>query len=154
MLDQNLTSCSKSFANSALLDSYLKPTYETTADHHTPVSPDMIMVLLHCGTTCCPTTTSHSHSSFLSYFSKSSLLFDSVLRILVHINEKGAEYMVMINKTSSKPYYEQLILSIKEDILHGVLRPSDQIPSVREMAKRLLMNPNTVSKAYNKISRK
>ena len=56
--------------------------------------------------------------------------------------------MVMINKTSSKPYYEQLILSIKEDILHGVLRPGDQIPSVREMAKRLLMNPNTVSKAY------
>lgn len=56
--------------------------------------------------------------------------------------------MVMINKTSSKPYYEQLILSIKEDILQGVLRPGDQIPSVREMAKRLLMNPNTVSKAY------
>lgn len=39
-------------------------------------------------------------------------------------------------------------MSIKEDILHGVLRPGDQIPSVREMAKRLLMNPNTVSKAY------
>ena len=32
--------------------------------------------------------------------------------------------------------------------MHGVLRPGDQIPSVREMAKRLLMNPNTVSKAY------
>ena len=46
--------------------------------------------------------------------------------------------MVMINKTSSKPYYEQLILSIKEDILHGVLRPGDQIPSVREMAKTLV----------------
>lgn len=56
--------------------------------------------------------------------------------------------MVTINKTSSKPYYEQLILSIKEDILHGVLQAGDQIPSVREMAKNLLMNPNTVSKAY------
>ena len=43
--------------------------------------------------------------------------------------------MVMINKTSSKPYYEQLILSIKEDILHGVLRPGDQIPSVRDESK-------------------
>ena len=60
--------------------------------------------------------------------------------------------MVMINKTSSKPYYEQLILSIKEDILHGVLRPGDQIPSVREMAKRLLMNPNTV-KALDSVPR-
>jgi GntR family transcriptional regulator len=56
--------------------------------------------------------------------------------------------MVTINKTSSKPYYEQLILSIKEDILHGILQPGDRIPSVREMAKQLLMNPNTVSKAY------
>ncbi|MGX7195544.1 GntR family transcriptional regulator [Enterococcus olivae] len=56
--------------------------------------------------------------------------------------------MVTINKTSSRPYYEQLVLSIKEDILHGLLEPGDRIPSVREMAKQLLMNPNTVSKAY------
>ncbi|WP_429972447.1 GntR family transcriptional regulator [Enterococcus sp. AZ040] len=56
--------------------------------------------------------------------------------------------MVRINKASSKPYYEQLVLSIKEDILNGVLIAGDQVPSVREMAKRLLMNPNTVSKAY------
>lgn len=56
--------------------------------------------------------------------------------------------MVRINKASSKPYYEQLVLSIKEDILNGVLVAGDQVPSVREMAKRLLMNPNTVSKAY------
>ncbi|WP_288307763.1 GntR family transcriptional regulator [uncultured Enterococcus sp.] len=56
--------------------------------------------------------------------------------------------MVRINKASSKPYYEQLVLSIKEDILNGVLTVGDQVPSVREMAKHLLMNPNTVSKAY------
>lgn len=56
--------------------------------------------------------------------------------------------MVRINKASNKPYYEQLVLSIKEDILNGVLIAGDQVPSVREMAKRLLMNPNTVSKAY------
>lgn len=56
--------------------------------------------------------------------------------------------MVRINKASKEPYYEQLVLSIKEDILNGVLTAGDQVPSVREMAKRLLMNPNTVSKAY------
>ncbi len=56
--------------------------------------------------------------------------------------------MVIIDKTSRRPYYEQLVLSIKEDILHGILEPGDKIPSVREMAKQLLMNPNTVSKAY------
>lgn len=56
--------------------------------------------------------------------------------------------MVSINKTSSKPYYEQLMLSIKEDILNGLLQSGDRLPSVREMARLLLMNPNTVSKAY------
>ena len=51
--------------------------------------------------------------------------------------------MALIHK---QPVYE--VLSIKEDILNGVLTAGDQVPSVREMAKRLLMNPNTVSKAY------
>ena len=56
--------------------------------------------------------------------------------------------MVTINKNNSRPYYEQLMIGIKEEILHGILQPGDQVPSVREMAKQLLMNPNTVSKAY------
>ena len=56
--------------------------------------------------------------------------------------------MVKINKNNSRPFYEQLIIGIKEEILQGILQPGDQVPSVREMAKQLLMNPNTVSKAY------
>lgn len=56
--------------------------------------------------------------------------------------------MVSIDKQSSKPYYEQLMFSIKEDIVNGLLQSGDRLPSVREMAKQLAMNPNTVSKAY------
>lgn len=56
--------------------------------------------------------------------------------------------MVQVDKTSSKPYYEQLALSIKQDIVLGILQVGDRLPSVREMAKQLLMNPNTVSKTY------
>ena len=56
--------------------------------------------------------------------------------------------MVKIDKESHRPFYEQLVIGIKEDILQGILEPGDQIPSVREMAKILLMNPNTISKAY------
>lgn len=56
--------------------------------------------------------------------------------------------MISIDKGSSKPYYEQLILSVKEGILQGVFKPGDKLPSVRELAKQLLMNPNTVAKAY------
>lgn len=56
--------------------------------------------------------------------------------------------MVKIDKKSHRPFYEQLVIGIKEDILQGILEPGDQIPSVREMAKILLINPNTISKAY------
>ena len=56
--------------------------------------------------------------------------------------------MVKIDKENHRPFYEQLVIGIKEDILQGILEPGDQIPSVREMAKILLMNPNTISKAY------
>lgn len=56
--------------------------------------------------------------------------------------------MVQIDKNSSRPYYEQLVLGIKEEILLGILAPGDRLPSVRELAKTLLMNPNTISKAY------
>lgn len=55
---------------------------------------------------------------------------------------------MIIDKTSARPYYEQIILMIKEQVLQGILKPGEQIPSVREMARQLLMNPNTVSKAY------
>ncbi|MHC9533440.1 GntR family transcriptional regulator [Dellaglioa sp. BT-FLS60] len=55
---------------------------------------------------------------------------------------------MQINKTSSKPFYEQLISGIKEDIFKGILQTDDKLPSVREMAKIHEMNPNTVSKAY------
>ena len=34
--------------------------------------------------------------------------------------------MVRIDKNSSRAYYEQLVLGIKEDILHGVLQPGDK----------------------------
>lgn len=56
--------------------------------------------------------------------------------------------MVHIDKNSNRAYYEQLVLGVKEDILQGILLPGDKIPSIRDMAKQLLMNPNTINKAY------
>ena len=56
--------------------------------------------------------------------------------------------MLTIDKNSSKPYYEQLVLGIKQQVVTGILQPGDRLPSVRELAKELLMNPNTISKAY------
>ncbi|OLS02757.1 GntR family transcriptional regulator [Tissierella creatinophila] len=61
--------------------------------------------------------------------------------------------MFNINTTSDKPIYEQIIDNIKELSLKKILRPEDKLPSVRQMASMLVVNPNTVSKAYQELER-
>jgi len=59
--------------------------------------------------------------------------------------------MVVINHDSGQPYYAQLVAGLKREITQGILQADDQLPSVREMAKQHLLNPNTVSKAYKQL---
>lgn len=61
--------------------------------------------------------------------------------------------MFNINIMSDKPIYEQIIKNIKELSLKKILKPNDKLPSVREMASILSVNPNTVSKAYQELER-
>ncbi|RRK11269.1 GntR family transcriptional regulator [Lactiplantibacillus garii] len=58
---------------------------------------------------------------------------------------------MQIDHVSGQPYYAQLVEGVKQDVAHGILRVDDQLPSVREMAKQHLLNPNTVSKAYKQL---
>ena len=58
---------------------------------------------------------------------------------------------MQVNDQSSLPYYEQLVLRVKQQIVQGILRPGDRLPSVREMARQEQLNPNTVSKAYKQL---
>lgn len=46
------------------------------------------------------------------------------------------------------PVYRQIIQDIKLEILSGRLKSGDQLPPIRELAKILKLNPNTVAKAY------
>ncbi len=61
--------------------------------------------------------------------------------------------MFNINIMSDQPIYEQIIRNIKELSLKKILKPKDQLPSVRKMASMLSVNPNTVSKAYQELER-
>lgn len=61
--------------------------------------------------------------------------------------------MINIDSRSSKPIYEQIIDGIKEEIVKGILKPGDKLPSVREMSTVLTANPNTVSRAYMELER-
>jgi len=53
----------------------------------------------------------------------------------------------------SRPIYLQVIEAIKKAIIRGELKPGDKIPSVRELAQELRINPNTVQKAYQELER-
>lgn len=59
--------------------------------------------------------------------------------------------MYNIDLQSRTPIYEQLYKKITELILKGELTPNDKLPSVRELAKELGINPNTVTKAFRML---
>lgn len=49
------------------------------------------------------------------------------------------------------PVYVQVVLQFKEEIATGVLEPGQEIPSRRELANSLKINPNTVQRAYKEM---
>jgi GntR family transcriptional regulator len=53
-----------------------------------------------------------------------------------------------IDFSSPVPVYRQVIQAIKLEMLSGRLQPGNQLPPIRELAKILKLNPNTVAKAY------
>ncbi|MGN1107518.1 MAG: GntR family transcriptional regulator [Huintestinicola sp.] len=61
--------------------------------------------------------------------------------------------MFDIDLQSRTPIYEQLYKRVVELTVKKQLRPGDKLPSVRELAKALGVNPNTVSKAFQNLER-
>lgn len=59
--------------------------------------------------------------------------------------------MIQLDLQSRIPIYEQLYKKIIELISSQDLKPNEQLPSVRILAKDLGVNPNTVSKAYQQL---
>lgn len=59
-------------------------------------------------------------------------------------------FMFNINtKDTTTPIFEQIIQQVAKNIALGILKPNEQIPTIRTLAKELGVNPNTVSKAYH-----
>lgn len=61
--------------------------------------------------------------------------------------------MFSINPAASTPIYRQIIDQVKEKILLGAFSPGDKLPSVRELATQITINPNTIQKAYQELER-
>lgn len=56
--------------------------------------------------------------------------------------------MIKLNASSSLPVYQQIIQSVKHQVMTAKMHAGQQLPSVRKLAKELNINPNTVQKAY------
>ena len=58
-----------------------------------------------------------------------------------------------MNFESNLPIYIQIMNLIKSKIVSGELKRGDKLPSVREFSKELIVNPNTIQRAYQELER-
>ncbi len=56
-----------------------------------------------------------------------------------------------IDNASDRPVYQQIIDQVKRDIALGRLAKEDKLPTVRELARQIAINPNTIGKAYRQL---
>lgn len=59
--------------------------------------------------------------------------------------------MVQLNYRDSKPIYEQIKDGFRKLILSESMTTNEKLPSVRELASKLAINPNTIQKAYHEL---
>ncbi len=56
-----------------------------------------------------------------------------------------------INPSAGLPIYEQVVRQVKFAVAGQVIKPGELVPSVREVARQLAINPNTVARAYRQL---
>lgn len=59
--------------------------------------------------------------------------------------------MIHLDYRDARPIYSQIVDGVREQIIAGVLRQGDKMPSVRELAAELTINPNTIQRAYREL---
>jgi len=60
---------------------------------------------------------------------------------------------LFVNPYSGIPLYIQVAEQIKKAVITGILKEGEQLPSVRQLALELLINPNTVVRAYQELDK-
>ena len=59
--------------------------------------------------------------------------------------------MIHLDYRDNRPIYSQITDGFREQILSGILQTGDKLPSVRELAGSLAINPNTIQRAYREL---
>lgn len=60
---------------------------------------------------------------------------------------------IVLQTGSRQPIWRQLAEQIREGVAQGRLLPGEQLPSVRDLARKLVINPNTVARVYLELER-
>ena len=58
-----------------------------------------------------------------------------------------------IDPASRLPIYRQLARQFREAVARGRVQPDDRLPSVRDLSRTLVINPNTVARVYTELER-
>ncbi len=82
-------------------------------------------------------------------------LISTLIQYVAEIFKMGVMYIVTARSVfdESIPIYIQIMDMIKQRICAGQLSMGDKLPSVRDMAGELMVNPNTVQRAYQELER-
>ncbi len=59
--------------------------------------------------------------------------------------------MILLDYRDARPIYSQITDGFRDQILSGILRSGDKLPSVRDLASQLTINPNTIQRAYREL---
>ena len=63
----------------------------------------------------------------------------------------GGLLLVQLNYRDAKPIYEQIKEGLRKLVVSGALSAGEKLPSVRELASQLAINPNTIQRAYREL---
>lgn len=69
----------------------------------------------------------------------------------MHLAMPGVPFRFQLNPHSGVPVYRQLIDQVQGALAGGRLKPGDQLPTIRQAAVDLAINPNTVTRAYREM---
>src|SRR5215469_3156534 len=67
------------------------------------------------------------------------------------VNKNGAGFQLALDLHTGVPVYRQLIDQVRAGVASGSLTAGDQLPTVRQLAVDLSINPNTVMRAYREL---
>ena len=59
--------------------------------------------------------------------------------------------MIELDYRDARPIYTQIVDAFREQTISGILNPGDRLPSVRDLATQLTINPNTIQRAYREL---